>query len=218
MKVLVYVEGPSDKLAMLELLRPLIQRKSTEGVAVLFFDAPKGDKKKSVLLKVPRRAANIILNDPHSTVVAMPDLYPRNKGFPHETFDQLRKGILRNFREALRNKSADEDPRLEERFQVFCFKHDLEALILASEEALKSRLGARSLDRSWRVPVEDQNHDLPPKRIVEDLFQKHGQLYKNTVDAPLIMAASAYDRIADACPQCFKPFVKFLESVRQTGS
>jgi hypothetical protein len=139
-EIIVYVEGPSDKNAMEALLDPLLQRKQEEGITIKFFEAPKGDKKKSVLIKVPRRAADIICKKQYSVVVAMPDLYPRNKAFKHETFNELREGILKNFSSALQSSGVEDDTRLKKRFKVFCFKYDLEALILASEEALRTRL------------------------------------------------------------------------------
>lgn len=76
-------------------------------------------------------------------------------------------GIRENFTEALKVKGHGDD-RLKNRFKVFCFKHDLEALVLASGDALKALLGVKSLDVYWHEPVEDQNHDKPPKRIVEE--------------------------------------------------
>jgi hypothetical protein len=208
------MEGPSDKAAMRSMLEPLIEQKKQQGVTIEFFDSPNGDRKVVVLTKIPRKAVNIILNDPSAIVVAMPDLYPRNKAFPHETFEELASGILKNFDDALRTKTGNVDARLKERFRVFCFKHDLEALILASEESLKRRLETHSLRVTWRVPVEDQNHNHPPKRIVEDLFQQYGKRYKETVDAPLILAGSNYLEVADRCPQCFKPFVEFLQGLQ----
>ena len=63
------------------------------------------------------------------------------------------------------------------------------------------------------VPVEDQDHEHPPKRVVQHLFAQHGQRYQATVDAPLILGASSYTQIADLCAQCFKPFVGFLEAL-----
>jgi hypothetical protein len=213
-EVIVYVEGPSDESAIEALLESLIQQKRREGVVIEFFEAPRGDKKVSLLTKVPRKAVGIILDKPHSIVVAIPDLYPRNKGFPHETVDELRAGILKNFNDALRNRDVEDDVRLRDRFRVFCFKYDLEALILASEEALKNRLGLDNLEVTWRTPVEDQDHDHPPKRIVEALFKEHGKRYRGTVDAPPILRASDYQDIADRCSQCFKPFVKFLTDLQ----
>jgi len=216
-EVIVYVEGPSDKSAMEALLNPLLQQKRKEGVIIKFFEAPRGDKKESVLMKVPRRAVNIIRNKRDSVVVAMPYLYPRNKGFKHETFDELKTGIHKNFDDALRNKGVEDDHRLKERFQVFCFKYDLEVLILAAEEALKKRLGVELLDITWQIPVEDQNHDNPPRQIVEKLFEQQGGSYQGTDDAPLILGESNYQDIADKCPQCFKPFVDFLTDLQPTG-
>jgi len=213
MKVFVYVEGPSDKLGMEALLQPLIQKKGQAGVAIRFFESPKGDRKVSVLTKVPVRAANILLNDPHSMVVALPDLYPRNKGFPHETADELVDGVVENFRRALRTKGARDDSRVLNRFRVFCFKYDLEALLLASEDGLRRQLGVTSLNPQWRLPVEDQDHGHPPKRIVDDLFTKHGKHYIATLHVPLILRASHYQDLAKRCPQWFGRFVTFLANL-----
>lgn len=213
MRVVVYVEGPSDRAAMLALLAPLLERKRQEGVNVDFFESPEGDKKASVLTKVPKRAAAMINNDSSAIVVAMPDLYPKNKGFTHETFEELQAGILKNFADALQAKGRKADVRWKGRFKVFCFKHDLEALVLAAKEALGDRFGASSLKVTWKIPVEDQNHGRPPKRIVEGLFTQYSKSYRDTVDAPVILGASKYQDIADQCPQCFKPFVQFLASL-----
>jgi hypothetical protein len=213
MRVIVYVEGISDREAMRALLKPLLQQKRKEGVDINFRRAIKGDAKKFVLLEVPRRAVDI-LNDPYSVVVAMPDLYPKNKGFEHETFDELEAGILKNFNDALRTRGFEDDIRLRDRFEVFCFKYDLEALVLAAEEALRIQLGIDHLEVTWRTPVEDQDHDHPPKQIVENLFRENGKRYKSTVHARAILENSDYQNIADKCPQCFKPFVEFLTNLQ----
>jgi hypothetical protein len=41
------------------------------------------------------------------------------------------------------------------------------------------------LPKTWTIPVEDQNHDIPPKRIIEEIFKKYGKSYKESVDAPI---------------------------------
>lgn len=207
----VYVEGPSDRAAMEALLAPLLDRLRHRSVAVHFYDAPSGDRKKAVLLKIPEKAVNILRNRPEDLVVALPDLYPKNHGFPHSTAEELIEGIRKEFRSKLARKGI-RDERLEDRFHVFCFKHDLEALVLAAFEPLKARLGEPGLERTWRLPVEDVDHGKPPKRVVEDLFREHGQRYQETVDAPLILGGASYPALAEACPQCFRPFVQFLES------
>ena len=217
MRVVVYVEGPSDQTSMNILLRPLLNQKRQDGVVIEFVQSPEGDKKKILLTKIPIRAANTILNDPYSMVAVMPDLYPKNKAFPHETVEELKAGIYENFGAALQRKGGGDDDRLKDRFRVFCFKYDLEVLILASEEALKTRLGIDHLEVTWRIPVEDQDHDQPPKQIVEALFKEYGKRYKGTADAPLILGQSNYLDIADKCPQCFKPFVEFLTDLQPTS-
>ncbi len=213
-RVIVYVEGPSDRDAMYALLGPLLERKQQEGVGVRFVGEYKerGDRKKVVLTKVPVKAVEA-LRDPYAVVVVIPDLYPRNKAFPHETFEEMARGIHERFDAALNKKGGGNDVRISGRFRVFCFKHDLEALVLASVKALGERLRAHDLKVTWKVPVEDQDHDHPPKRVVEGLFRERGTKYKDTLDAPAIMRRSNYEDVVRECPQCFKPFVEFLESL-----
>ena len=69
--------------------------------------------------------SEIVRNDLSAVVVAIPDLYPKNKAFPHETFGELQAGILKNFEDALQVRGRRGDARLKERFKVFCFKYDL---------------------------------------------------------------------------------------------
>lgn len=219
-KVEIYVEGPSDKLAMEALLRPLIEVKLQQGIKIEFIPTKGknndrgGDAKKDLLTKIPIKTVNIISNIPNSIVVVIPDLYPKNKGFPHETLPQLEQGILQNFQQTLQSKGIN-DHRFQERFKVFCFKHDLESLILAAESQLSSRIDVTQpqLPKTWTIPVEDQNHDIPPKKIVEEIFKKYGKSYKESVDAPIILANARYQEIAKLCPQAFKPFVQFLENL-----
>lgn len=213
-EVFIYVEGPSDKLAMEALLQDLILRRQQSGVTIQFFEAPSGDKKASVMQKVPRKAANILLNTLNTIVVAMPDLYPYNKALPHQTVGELQAVIFSEFRAALRSKGMDDDVRYLERFKVFCFKHDLEALILAAEEPLALRLNQDNLNVTWRIPVEDQNNNTPPKWVVIELFRKFSkERYSEAVDAPLILGLADYRQIVESCPQCFKPFIEFLEGI-----
>ncbi|MEH2410945.1 DUF4276 family protein [Nostoc sp.] len=218
MKVDIYVEGISDKLAMQALLAPLLEEKSQQGISIDFFAVKGnnndrgGDAKKDLLIKIPIKAVDIIRNKPATLVVIMPDLYPKNKGFAHETVRELESGIFNNFNQALYSKGID-DNRLRECLKVFCFKHDLESLILAAESQLRSVLGINALPMTWIQPVEDQNHNVPPKDIVERMFQRCGKKYKGSVDAPRILGNANYHDIADECPQAFRPFVDFLENL-----
>ena len=196
MRVIVYVEGASDKIAMQELLRDLIDRKAGQGALIEFFETAAGDRKQTLLTKIPVRAVDILANDPTALVAVVPDLYPRNKAFPHETAQELAAGVLANFRSAFERKKV-EDERVARRFRVFCFKHDLEALVLAAEDGLRSRLGARSLKPTWTIPVEDQDHEQPPKHVVEQLFRDHNRRYVDTIDAPIILHAASYQELAE---------------------
>lgn len=214
MEVIVYVEGPSDKYAMEKLLAPVMDIKMQQGVNIKFCVAPKGQNKESLLINVPIVAFNILSNDKEAYVVVVPDLQPCNLIFKHNNIQEMEGGIKERFRNKMIEKmNGDEDKRISKRFKVFCFKYELEALVLAAEEGLKSRLKLKKLVVCWTLPVEDQNNDIPPKRIVEKLFKDQGQRYIKNVDAPLILGSESYQTISERCPQCFKPFVDFLEGL-----
>ena len=63
MRVVVYVEGPSDQTAMNILLRPLLDQKRQEAVVIKFVQSPEGDKKKILLTKIPRAANTLDIAD-----------------------------------------------------------------------------------------------------------------------------------------------------------
>ena len=210
MKILVFVEGPSDKFCLETVLRPLLVQKQQEGISVTFHEAPAGDKKKRILEAVPVKAVNILCNDPVSAVVAIPDLYPKNHGFPHNSADELCAGINQNFIKAAERLGCDR--RIQDRFFAFCFIHYLEALLLAVPDSLRQRIGVKNLKPSWKSSVEEQNNQEPPKYVVQELFKTVGKKYKDTVDAPAILDGADYHALADACPQGFGKFVRFLEA------
>jgi len=58
------------------------------------------------------------------------------------------------------------DNRMTDRFKVFCFKHDMESLILAAEEGLRQRLGQSQLRKVWKEPVEEQDLDEALQRPI----------------------------------------------------
>lgn len=206
MKIVVYVEGPGDRDCLETLLEPLLVKLTNRGVRVSFIPASRGHRKKELLTNAPIRAANAIVNDENIVVVILPDLYPPNIGFPHKTCDELQDGVRKRF-QAAASKKGRWDDRLADRFQVFCLIHDLEVLLLASDELLRDlRLNAPE----WRVPPETQNHDNPPKRVVERLFRPAS--YLSTVDGPRILANADYHELAERCPNGFGRFVAWLEA------
>ena len=205
-EVFVYVEGPSDQLGMRELFAGVIETAKQKGKTIDFY--PLNGKEPLLLNKGPLRALNILRNRPDSYVFLVPDLYPPNKPFVHVDFDELKNELQKRFNHELQRKACDN--RLVDRFFVHCFKYDFETLILASEEALLARIEKPHFSQSWKKPVENQNHDKPPKRIVESLFSNSGMKYKDTADAPWILKRSNYRDLIEKCPQNFKPFVEDL--------
>src|SRR3990172_12869416 len=141
MRIFVYVEGPSDKLSMEALLRPLIETASQKGCKIIFHNL--GNKHK-VFTKGPLKAVDRLKNHNRDYVVLLPDLYPRNTFKQHATPAELKKVLVDEFEHILKRKGIN-DSRINNRFFVHCFKYDLEALILACPEILKTRIGKSTI-------------------------------------------------------------------------
>jgi len=71
-------------------------------------------------------------------------------------------------------------------------------------------LKVSQFSKSWKQPVENQNHGNPPKRIVDALFRNEGMKYKDTADVPWILKRTCYQYLVERCSQNFKPFVEDL--------
>lgn len=183
---------------------------------VLVYFHPQGNKD-ALLDAVPRRAADYLADQPGDWVIALPDLYPmaRYAGTrnAHASFGELEKLLRERFEE--RAASLGLAGGVRQRFRVHCLKHDLEALLLAAPDQLRQRLGtADALRNAWRKPVEDQDDNRPPKRVVEELFKKYRKKpgYVDTSDAPWILARADLAAVETACPQRFAPFVADLDA------
>ena len=126
MKVLVYVEGPSDRDALAKLLRPLIGAGRANGVGVAFL--PQGSKD-ALLDEVPRKAADYLAEKPDDWVFVLPDLYPmaryRGTKNQHESFAEFEKLVRARFDS--RAAKVNVSQAAQARFRVHCLKHDLEA-------------------------------------------------------------------------------------------
>lgn len=213
MKVLVYVEGPSDRAALEVLLEPVIASGRIRGIGISFLPL---NGKSPILRDVPRKAADHLAEHPDDWVFALPDLYPTSAydGTPdaHRTFQDLARLLKARFGD--RADKVGVTNRARTHFRVHCLKHDLEALLLADRDALRQRLRTSdALNGRWREPVEEQNDSKPPKRIVEELFDKYRRKprYIDTADAPWILKRTSLASVTAACHQQFAPFVNELK-------
>ena len=154
-------------------------------------------------------------------MVALPDLYPmaHYDGTPneHKSFADLERLLAERFaREARRHRVT---AQAQGHFRVHCLKHDLEVLLLASPDQLRQRLGTDHALGQWRLPVENQNDQQPPKRVVEALFKKYRPKpgYVETVDAPWILERASLEAVVASCPQNIAPFVAELQRIIAAG-
>lgn len=212
MRAIVYVEGASDAEALRALLRPIIENGRANGIGIAFVH--KGSKD-GILGEVPRIAANHLKQNPGDWIFALPDLYPFSEhgAHKHSSFDEMEKRLRSKFEACARDVGLSKSAL--RHFRVHCLKHDLEVLLLAAPTELSKRLKTPDKLRDWwRQPVEDQNGNEPPKRVVQKLFTKYlERKYQETVDAKWILERADLAAVEAACSQHFKPFVQKLRDI-----
>jgi hypothetical protein len=215
-KVITYVEGPSDQMALQALLKPIIQLARSNRVGISF--SPQGGKA-PILNDVPRKAAEILKQTPGDWVIALPDLYPMavyDGTHPHRSFAELEVLLRDKFLSRAEKIGVPEAAR--SHFRVHCLKHDLEALLLAAPEELRQRLKTKDALRGrWRLPVEDQNDNKAPKYVVEELFRQYRKKsgYIDTSDAVWILERASLPALEAVCPQRFAPFTRELRALAE---
>jgi len=194
MRVWIYVEGESDKLALQALWKSWIERLRTVGHGISII--PLGDKSR-LLNKIGPRAARQLVDNQEDIVIGLPDLYPNQPyagtRFEHRDMIQLelvQKKEVSNALQEVFSVNRLQAQQLLERFLPTALKHDLEMLLLAAQDQLRDYLGTPDSLGNWRNPVEDQNQTQPPKYIIEELFKtksKRRQAYRDTKDASAIL-------------------------------
>ena len=219
MRVWIYVEGESDKLALLALWKGWVERLRTRGHGITIIPL---DGKTKFFNKIGHRAAEKLIANGEDIVVGLPDLYPNQpyirKKFEHSDMEQLKAIQKREVLAALEDifgVNHVQSQQLVKRFLPSALKHDLEMLLLAAREELRAYLRTTDQLGNWRNPVEDQNQEQPPKCIVEELFitkSETRRAYRETKDASAIlrMVTDIRTIIYDANRQIKCPFFKAL--------
>ncbi|HIJ52326.1 MAG TPA: hypothetical protein HPP66_04130 [Planctomycetes bacterium] len=194
MKVWIYVEGESDKLGLLALWTNWRTQLRNIGHGIKII--PLGSKSQ-FFRKIGHRAARQLYDNNENIVIGLPDLYPNREyvgtQYEHRDLAQLISVQKHEVSNALQNTFSvrgSQARQLLERFLPSALKHDLEMLLLAGKDELRSYLGTHDRLGNWRNPVEEQDQNHPPKRIVEELFRTKsikGYAYRDTRDASAVL-------------------------------
>ena len=219
MKVWIYVEGRSDELALKALWESWRAKLGREGHGIKVIPL---DNKSKFFRKIGHLAAEKLIANTEDIVIGLPDLYPNQPyigtRFKHANMTELKSVQRVEVSNALQRVFGVSSSRVEQlldRFLPSALKHDLEMLLLAAQRELCLFLGTPDRLGKWRSPVEDQNQQRPPKRIVEELFRtksKTRRAYRDTKDASAILRNVTDIRtiIYDASNQIKCPFFKDL--------
>jgi len=194
MKVWIYVEGESDRLGLRTLWTNWLEQLRAAGHGIKIIPLT---SKSQFFRKIGPRAAEKLCANNEDIVIGLPDLYPNQEyvgtQFEHRDLTQLMTVQTNEVSNALQNIFSVNRPQVRQLLQRFlpsALKHDLEMLLLAAQGQLRSYLGTPDRLGNWRNPVEDQNQNHPPKRIVEELFRTKSRTrhaYRDTRDASAVL-------------------------------
>ena len=192
MKAWIFVEGESDCIALNTLWTGWRESLRRVGWGIQIIPLA---NKAQFFRKIGPRAAEKLTNNEDDLAVGLPDLYP-NHDYMSSEYRHNNIGELKTVQAKLVEKALTEVFGLSKvkstavlgRFHPTALKHDLEMLLLAAREQLRTVLGTTDALGNWRHPIEEQNQMNPPKHVVEDLFRrKKGRRYRDTVDARAVL-------------------------------
>lgn len=190
MKVWFLVEGRSDSAALTALWSDWKKNLEEHGWGLRFVTL---ENKSKYLRKVGVRTTEKLQNDSKDLVVGLPDLYPNmdfgNTVFRHNSLSDLQNLQIRLVRQEVKKRVRSKEVECcMSRFYASAMKFDLEMLILAAHNHLQERLELSRLQKTWRVPPEEQNQNKPPKKIVQQLFMtKLNRSYREITDCQAIL-------------------------------
>ena len=213
MKVWIFVEGSSDVKALSALLNGWKQNLSTKGWGIQVIPL---ESKSKYFRKIGSRATEKLANDARDLVVGLPDLYPNrdyaDTEYKHNNLQELQgvqTSLVKQHLQQQMGRRADVDSHIAH-FYASALKHDLEVLLLAATSQLQSRLKMSNRPSGWRRPPEEQNQNKPPKRIVEELFQRElKRSYRENTDSDAILRNADLREVAEQC-QAFRAMIDWI--------
>jgi hypothetical protein len=192
-KAWIYVEGDSDKIALNSLFNvwKRTMRATGRGVEVIPLE-----NKSQYFRKFGALAAEKLRSNGVDVVVGLPDLYPSSPFsttlHAHSNYSELqavqRKLVLKQLTEQHGMSVGSASVLIQGRLYAAALKHDCEMLLLSATDLLRKHLRVDEHLVCWTIPVENQNQDKPPSRIVESLYRtKRKRCYLPTVDTKAVL-------------------------------
>lgn len=195
MNVWIYVEGRSDEIGLSALWRDWKSSLHKDGHRINIIPL---NGKPNLFKQIGGRVADKLYGSETDIVVGLPDLYPNmdfeKTMFKHRDLTELKEVQIREVSTGLKkiyDLDNDKIRQLLKRFYPTALKYELEMLLLAAQDKLRSYLGTTEHLGDWHKPVEDQDQNQPPKKIVERLFRTKSQKkrsYRETRDTHAILS------------------------------
>lgn len=195
MNIWIYVEGRSDEIGLSALWKDWKGMLQKVGHRMHLIPL---NGKPNLFKNIGGRTAEKLYGSETDIVVGLPDLYPNrdfeNTQFKHNDLAELKEVQIQEVSTALKNiYNLDKDKVRQQlkRFHPTALKYELEMLLLAAQDKLQSYIGTTEKLGGWQKPVEEQDQNQPPKKIVEQLFRtksKGKRSYRETKDAHAILS------------------------------
>lgn len=231
MKIIFFVEGPSDSLILNELFK-IKGYKNIIGQKGWGIPLPIDLKNKPNFMKKigPRAAATLLMSD-QNYVVAIPDFYPNSQfqgpPYQHANLPQLKTVLSDLVKDSLINKFNCPHNNIQNilnRFYPTAFMHECEVLLLAVFTKLAQYIECTNLNKRWNTNIEQQNQNNPPKKIIQEIFRTKSRTkraYREITDGPAIMrlVRSINEILYDSsgkvqCPE-FKKLIDWILKLTQ---
>jgi len=204
MKFVLFVEGPTERLALPSFLKRWLDARLNQPVGI---QPVKFEGWPELVKDCPRKARMYLNKGDIIAVIALldlygPTLYPKNKCSASERYVWAKKKL-----EAQVGAT---------KFRQFFAVHETEAWLLSDPSIFPSAI-KKALPAKTNNP-EDVDFDLPPSKLLEDLFwQKTGKTYKKITHGKEFFDKLDPNLAYQKCPRLKELLDELLKLAKEAG-